>query len=66
MASAASEAAVASHRGALRATARNMQDAVTAAWLCAIPCAAIVATAIALASTVQMVDLRHLDPQALR
>ncbi|HEV7773071.1 MAG TPA: hypothetical protein VGO48_07300 [Conexibacter sp.] len=48
MASAASEAAVASHRGKSRAAARSTQDAATAAWLCAIPCAAIVATAILL------------------
>ncbi|HKG02652.1 MAG TPA: hypothetical protein VKB03_05690 [Conexibacter sp.] len=48
MASAASEAAVASHRGNTRATARSAPDAATAAWLCAIPCAVIVATAILL------------------
>src|SRR5215218_8191736 len=46
MASAASEAAVASPRGKARAAARSTQDAATAAWLCAIPCAAIVALAI--------------------
>ncbi|MFL5818140.1 MAG: hypothetical protein ACJ76L_11140 [Conexibacter sp.] len=48
MARAASEAAVASHRGKSRTPARSTQDAATVAWLCAIPCAAIVATAILL------------------
>jgi hypothetical protein len=46
MASAASEAAVASLRGSARTRARGTQDAATAAWLCAIPCAAIAALAI--------------------
>src|SRR5215217_4923503 len=42
MASVAPEAAVASLRGE-RAQARGMVDAVSVAWLCAIPCAAIAA-----------------------
>ncbi|MBS1869066.1 MAG: hypothetical protein JSS99_05340 [Actinobacteria bacterium] len=46
MASAASEAAVASHRGTARAIARGSEDAATAAWLCALPCAAVAAIAI--------------------
>ncbi len=47
MASAASEAAVASLRGNARAREeRGTHDAATAAWLCALPCAAIVAIAI--------------------
>ncbi len=48
MASAASEAAVASLRGNVRAPARGANDGATAAWLCALPCAAIVAVAILL------------------
>jgi hypothetical protein len=46
MASAASEAAVAALRGSARVDARGAQDAATAAWLCAIPCAALAAIAI--------------------
>jgi hypothetical protein len=46
MASAASEAAVASLRGNARTHARDADDAATAAWLCAIPCAALAAIAI--------------------
>ncbi len=47
MASAASEAAVASLRGNARALGkRGTQDAATAAWLCAIPCAAVTVVAI--------------------
>jgi hypothetical protein len=48
MASAASEAAVIAPRGRARAQARHADDAVTAAWLCAIPCAAIAVVAIIL------------------
>jgi hypothetical protein len=48
MASAAPEAAVVSRRGDARASARSTEDAATAAWLCALPCAAIVAVAILL------------------
>ena len=48
MASAASEAAVASLRGSARADARGAQDAATAAWLCAIPCAVVAVLAILL------------------
>ncbi|HEX4805964.1 MAG TPA: hypothetical protein VFU94_08690 [Conexibacter sp.] len=44
MASAASEAAVASLRGTTRVQARH--DAAIAAWLCALPCAALAAAAI--------------------
>jgi hypothetical protein len=43
---AASGAAVASARGSARGDARGMQDAATAAWLCAIPCAAVAVAAI--------------------
>jgi hypothetical protein len=43
MASAASEAAIASPRGKARAQARGVGDAATAAWLCAIPCAVVAA-----------------------
>src|SRR5215207_6616965 len=46
MASAASGAAVADLTGERRAVARATGDAATAAWLCAIPCAAIAAVAI--------------------
>ncbi|HET6449006.1 MAG TPA: hypothetical protein VFG31_07835 [Conexibacter sp.] len=46
MASVASEAAVASRRGNARTVAPSTEDAATAAWLAAIPCAAIVAVAI--------------------
>ena len=46
MASAASEAAVAALRGNARTHAREANDAATAAWLCAIPCAALAALAI--------------------
>jgi hypothetical protein len=46
MASAASEAAIASPRGKARAGAHGAEDAATAAWLCAIPCAAVAALAI--------------------
>jgi hypothetical protein len=45
MASVASEAAVASLRGNARASARGA-NAATAAWLCAIPCAALAALAL--------------------
>ncbi|HEU4704039.1 MAG TPA: hypothetical protein VFS37_16270, partial [Conexibacter sp.] len=48
MASAASHAAVASHRGNTRASPRDSVDAATAAWLCALPLAAIVAVSILL------------------
>jgi len=49
MASAASEAAIASLRGSARVRgAQGTHDAATAAWLCALPCAVIVATAILL------------------
>ena len=48
MARAAPEAAVASLRGNARAHARGAQDAATAAWLCAIPCAAVAVLAILL------------------
>src|SRR5690349_18056087 len=48
MASAAAEAAVASLRGNARASARSTGDAGVAAWLCALPCAAIVAAAMLL------------------
>jgi len=43
---AASGAAVASARGSARGDARGTQDAATAAWLCAIPCAAVAVVAI--------------------
>jgi hypothetical protein len=46
MASAASEAAVAALRGDARAHTREANDAATAAWLCAIPCAVLAAVAI--------------------
>ena len=46
MASAASQAAVASLRGNARTRAHDADDAATAAWLCAIPCAALAAIAI--------------------
>lgn len=46
MASAASEAAIASRRGNARAATHGTTDVATTAWLCAIPCAAIVALAI--------------------
>lgn len=46
MASVASEATVASPRGNARVQARGAEQAATAAWLCAIPCAAIVIVAI--------------------
>lgn len=46
MASAASEAAIASLRGNARARTRGTQDAAAAAWLCALPCAALAAVAI--------------------
>lgn len=46
MASAASEAAVAGLTGDARAAVRDGEDFATAAWLCALPCAAIVAVAI--------------------
>ncbi|MGN6189496.1 MAG: hypothetical protein ACTHOE_11390 [Conexibacter sp.] len=46
MASVASEAAVASPRGSTRVPAHSGRDAATAAWLCAIPCAAVVVLAI--------------------
>jgi hypothetical protein len=46
MASVASEAAVASPRGDAHAVARSTGDAAAAAWLCALPCAALVAVAI--------------------
>ncbi|HEX5146137.1 MAG TPA: hypothetical protein VFV85_03875, partial [Conexibacter sp.] len=48
MASAASEAAIAAPRGSARATARSANDAATAAWLAAIPCAALAAVAVLL------------------
>jgi hypothetical protein len=48
MASAASEAAIASRRGNARTTTHGTTDVATTAWLCAIPCAAIVALAILL------------------
>jgi hypothetical protein len=48
MASAASHAAVASHRGSTRASPRIAVDVATAAWLCALPVAAIAAAAILL------------------
>jgi len=48
MASAASHAAVASHRGSTRASGRGTIDAAAAAWLCALPLAAIVAVSILL------------------
>ncbi|HZV73974.1 MAG TPA: hypothetical protein VFF79_09695 [Conexibacter sp.] len=48
MASAAPEVAVASLRGSAPAHARGSQDAATAAWVCAIPCAAIAVAAILL------------------
>ena len=46
MASAASEAAVASLRGNARATVRRVEDGAIAAWLCALPCAALAVLAI--------------------
>ncbi len=46
MAHAASRAAVASHRGNTRASPRDAVDLATAAWLCALPLAAIVALSI--------------------
>src|SRR5512142_955556 len=47
MASVASEATVASQRGSARAAAtRGTWDAATAAWLCALPCAAATVLAI--------------------
>lgn len=46
MGSAALEAAVASFRGKRRARSDGAQDGAIAAWLCALPCAAIVAVAI--------------------
>jgi hypothetical protein len=48
MASTASQAAVASRRGNTRASSRSTVDAATAAWLCALPLAVIVAAAILL------------------
>lgn len=48
MARAASQAAVASHRGNTRASPRERVDAATAAWICALPLAAIVASSILL------------------
>lgn len=48
MARAASHAAVASHRGNARASRRSAVDAATAAWLCALPVAALVAVSILL------------------
>src|SRR5215217_4055021 len=48
MATAASEAVVASQRGNADAQARTAHDAAAAAWLCAIPCAALTAVAILL------------------
>ena len=48
MASAAAEAAVASLRGTAGGHARDADDAAIAAWLCALPCAAVVAVAILL------------------
>ena len=48
MASAASQGAVASHRGNTRASPREVVDAATAAWICALPVAAIAAAAILL------------------
>jgi hypothetical protein len=46
MAGAASEAAIAPRRGKARTVERSTLDDAAAAWLCAIPCAAIVAFAI--------------------
>src|SRR5215217_7205281 len=46
MATAASEATVAALRGDARTHAGDADDAGTAAWLCALPCAAITAIAI--------------------
>jgi hypothetical protein len=46
MASAASEAAIATLRGSVRPPARGADDGAAAAWLCAIPCAAIAVLAI--------------------
>jgi hypothetical protein len=48
MASAASQAAIAAPRGSARTTERSTEDAATAAWLCALPCAAIAVAAILL------------------
>jgi hypothetical protein len=48
MASAASHAAVASHRGNARGSSRGTLDVATAAWLCALPLAAVVAISILL------------------
>jgi hypothetical protein len=48
MASVASEATVAGLTGDARASARGGEDFATAAWLCALPCAAVVAAAILL------------------
>jgi hypothetical protein len=67
MASAASEAAVASLRGKARATARGTEDAATAARLCAIPCATIVAAATPVPGPPLgdlPADMRHLHPRA--
>jgi hypothetical protein len=45
MTGAASKAAVVSLRGNARASVRRVGDAAVAAWLCSLPCAAVVATA---------------------
>jgi len=60
MASAASEAAVVSPRGSAEAPERAAADPASAAWLCAIPCAAVVVAAILLLGP----PLGHLLPTA--